>query len=60
LADVQGEWQPVIRVTDNYQRRRAHTLDAPVTTDRLRIVVHATNGDPSAAIYEVRCYGPEE
>jgi len=59
LVEAQGEWQPVAQVTDNYQRRRAHTLDAPVTTDRLRVVVHATNGDPSAALYEVRCYGPE-
>ena len=59
LVEAQGEWQPVIRVTDNYQRRRAHALDVPVTTSGLRVVVHATNGDPSAAIYEVRCYGPE-
>jgi len=27
-----------------------------VTTTALRVVVSATNGDPSAAIYEVRCY----
>jgi hypothetical protein len=29
-----------------------------VTTTRLRIVDVATHGDPSTAIYEVRCYAP--
>jgi hypothetical protein len=29
-----------------------------VTTTRLRIVDAATHGDPSTAIYEVRCYAP--
>jgi len=56
--EEEGEWRPVIQVTDNYHRHRRHALDQPMTTDRLRIVIHATNGDPSAAIYEVRCYGP--
>jgi hypothetical protein len=58
LAHVEGGWQEIVRVRDNYRRRRAHDLDEPVTTDRLRVVVHATNGDPSAAVYEARCYGP--
>jgi len=58
MAWLDGDWRPVVRVTDNYQRHRKHKLEQPVTTDKLRIVVHATNGDPSAAIYEVRCYGP--
>jgi hypothetical protein len=57
-AEVGGEWRPVAAVKDNYRRRRAHSLSAPVTTARLRVVVHATNGDPSAAIHEARCYGP--
>jgi hypothetical protein len=57
-AMVDGQWEAVSRVQDNYRRRRTHTLDTPVTTDRLRVVVHATNGDPSAALYEARCYGP--
>jgi hypothetical protein len=32
-----------------------HDSDA-VTTDRLRVVVQATNGDDAAGIYEIRCY----
>jgi len=46
LAEVQG----------NFQRQRRHTFDA-VETDSLRVEVTATNGDPEARIFEVRCYG---
>ena len=48
-------WQKLLSVRGNYQRRRVHPVD-PVETKGLRIVVLATNGDPSAAIYEVRVY----
>ena len=50
-----GSWEELLRVTGNYHRHRRHPL-APVSTDKLRVVVQATNGDPTAAIYEVRCY----
>jgi len=53
---LHGEWQRVVETSGNYQRRRRHRLAEPVTTARLRILVTATNGDPSAAIYEIRCY----
>ena len=53
-----GEWRQLLEVKDNYQRLRRHLLTEPVTTDRLRVVVAATNGDPSAALYEIRCYAP--
>ena len=33
-------------------------VEETVTTPRLRIVDAATHGDPSTAIYEVRCYAP--
>jgi hypothetical protein len=39
----------------NYQRLRTHHLD-PVSTQRLRLDVTATNGGPSVQIDEVRCY----
>lgn len=45
-----------IEVTGNYHRHRRHAFAQPVTTDKLRIAIQATNGDPTAAIYEVRCY----
>ncbi|TNM31197.1 FAD-dependent oxidoreductase [Streptomyces sedi] len=52
-----AEWRPVVTVTGNYQPRRRHELAEPVRARRVRVVVHATNGDPSAALYELRCYG---
>jgi hypothetical protein len=55
-AWVDGAWAPLASVQGNYQRHRRHTLVRPVVTEKLRVVVTATNGDPSAAIYEVRCY----
>lgn len=48
-------WRTVLAIAGNYQPRRRHELAAPVTTARIRIVITATNGDPAAAIYEVRC-----
>ncbi|PYI56588.1 FAD-dependent oxidoreductase [Paenibacillus flagellatus] len=55
-AYADGRWIPVGGIAGNYQRRRTIALAAPIPTDRIRITVHATNGDPSAALYEVRCY----
>ncbi len=51
-----GEWVSLLRVEENYQRRRVHRLSTPVQADRLRVVIHATNGEPSAGLYEVRVY----
>ncbi|AIQ20469.1 hypothetical protein H70357_30020 [Paenibacillus sp. FSL H7-0357] len=53
---IAGNWQPVVTVYDNYQCRRQHVLPEMVKTDRLRVTVQSTNGDPSAAIAEIRCY----
>ncbi|MDF2927168.1 MAG: hypothetical protein K0R57_6082 [Paenibacillaceae bacterium] len=55
-AWVDGAWQELVRVKGNYQRQRKHELAVPVATGRIRAVFHATNGDPSAALYEIRCY----
>jgi hypothetical protein len=49
-------WNTLISVRGNYQRHRKHQLTGPVQANRIRVVVLATNGDPSAAIYEVRVY----
>ncbi|MDR3723856.1 MAG: FAD-dependent oxidoreductase [Terracidiphilus sp.] len=54
--DVNGVWKTVVVVRGNYQRHCCHQLGASVVTSCLRIVVAATHGDPSAAIYEVRVY----
>lgn len=50
------KWETLLEVCGNYQRQRIHKLPKPVATNRLRITIKATNGDLSAAIYEVRCY----
>ncbi|TYP76733.1 FAD-dependent oxidoreductase [Paenibacillus methanolicus] len=55
-AYVDGRWQELLQVKDNYQRHCRHTLTQSVQTDTLRVVIEATNGDPSAGIYEIRCY----
>ncbi|MCD6350804.1 MAG: FAD-dependent oxidoreductase, partial [Armatimonadetes bacterium] len=52
----QGDkWVSVAKVTGNFQRWRRHQFPA-VTTTRLRLVVHATNGAPSARVFEIRAY----
>ena len=50
-----GSWRCVTVVKDNYQRHRIHPFAAE-TTRRLRLEITATWGDPSAAVYEIRCY----
>lgn len=49
-------WHTALQVNDNYQRQRQHLLPQAITTRRLRILVTATNGDPVACVYEIRCY----
>lgn len=56
LAWIDGQWRLVLEVNGNYQRQRIHQLDAPITTTELRLSINATNGDPSAQVYEIRCY----
>lgn len=55
-AYIGGAWEQLLEVKENYQRHCRYTLAQPVQTQRLRVVIVATNGDPSAAIFEVRCY----
>ena len=57
LAESDGGWRELARVEGNYQRRRAHALE-PVELTRLRLDVLATNGHPTARVYEIRAYGP--
>ncbi|WP_136078427.1 FAD-dependent oxidoreductase [Pontiella desulfatans] len=50
-----SEWLALATVENNYLRRRIHRFDA-VKTSRIRVLITATNGDPSARIYEIRAY----
>ncbi len=49
-----GKWTTVATMRGNYQRLQRHRLAQPVAAQALRVSVIATNGDPSASIYEVR------
>jgi len=52
----QGEtWRDVATVRGNYQRRSATRFER-VAAEAVRITVQATQGDPSARIFEVRLY----
>jgi hypothetical protein len=55
-AFVDGSWIELGKLLGNYQRQRTIVSERPILTERVRITVDATNGDPSAAIYEIRCY----
>jgi hypothetical protein len=50
-----GSWREVVRVQDNYRRRRVHQFES-IRTRALRVRVLATNGAATARIYEMRVY----
>lgn len=54
-ARVHGQWRELVRVTDNYQRLREHRVE-PIAATTVRLIVTATNGDPSARVYGLRLY----
>ena len=53
-------WQTVDSVTDNVRVSKITRLKTPVTTDKIRIVVQATNdAKGTVGIMEVEAYGPQ-
>ena len=50
-----GGWQSIVEVKGNYARRRVHRFET-MQSDRVRLTVLATNGAPSARVYEIRVY----
>lgn len=54
-SDGAGGWKTLGSETGNFQRHRVHTF-SPVETQKVRVNVTATHGDPSARIFEVRIY----
>ncbi len=50
-----GKWEEVATCMGNYQRKRIHKIKRGLY-DAVKIEVHATNGDPSARLYEMRIY----
>ena len=57
-ANVRGKWRVLADGTGNYHRRRVHRFRS-VRSRKLRITTLATNGGPSARVYEVRVYQEE-
>lgn len=55
---VNNEWISLVEETGNYQRCRQHSFP-PITTQIIRLEIHATNGAPEARVYEIRCYFEE-
>jgi len=51
----EDEWKTVAEFKGNYQRRRVHRF-ATVNTRKLTLEVYASNGDPTARVYEIRVY----
>jgi hypothetical protein len=58
FARREDRWTRLVKVQDNYMRKRVHRF-APTTADRLKLVVHRTNGVDTARVYEVRVYRHE-
>jgi hypothetical protein len=58
--DIQGKvddkWVTLKEIRNNYQRLCKCQLAEPLQTSAVRLLILATNGDPSAAVYEVRVY----
>lgn len=57
-VETDSGWQEIERIQGNYQRRRAHRLDAQAVS-ALRIDAQATNGLDHARIVELRAYADE-
>jgi len=54
---AEKKWREVHTEKGNYHRQRVHNIE-PLRADAVRISVQATNGAPTARIYQVRVYPP--
>ena len=52
---VAGKYQLLAEEKDNFLRFRKHVFP-PVMLDGIRLIVKASNGDPSARVYQIRAY----
>lgn len=55
-VQVGDQWQTVQCVSDNRERKKVHTLEQPITSASLRLVIESTNGCPRAEVIEMRVY----
>ena len=55
LYEYKGRWKHLLKIEANYHRRRVHHFDA-ISSQKIRLEIYNTNGDPSARLYEIRVY----
>ncbi len=55
-ASADGPWIELATTSGNHRRLCRHHFEA-VEAQAIRLVVSATNGDPQARVFEIRCYG---
>jgi hypothetical protein len=55
LYAIDGKWELLQRVRGNYQRRNRLQFE-PLSTDKIRLQFHATNGGDSFGLYELRVH----
>jgi len=53
---IEGTWQTLLEIKNNYLRRRIHTIKSPKPTQAIRVTVNSTNGLANARICEIRVY----
>ncbi len=57
-ALVNGQWVPLVKELDNFQRHRIHRFRT-AKADKLRLTVSATHGDSSVSLFEIRAYNDQ-
>lgn len=55
-AEIEGAFKEIAKGKDNYLRLVRHKIEPNVLTQKIRIEILKTNGDPLARVFEVRCY----
>lgn len=55
-ALLDGKWQDIVHVADNYQRLVKLIFPSPVTTSGIRIVFYLTPEQSGAQVFEIRVY----
>ncbi|NHN31922.1 FAD-dependent oxidoreductase [Paenibacillus agricola] len=55
-VEIDGNWVAVLREQANRKRKRVHRLNTTILTNKLRLVVEATNGSAHAEVIEIRVY----
>ena len=50
-----NKWEVITEFRGNYHRRRIHRFDT-VKSRKLMLEIYASNGDPTARVYEIRVY----